>query len=155
MFPNIKIDLIKELLERYNDTNTVINILLDSINLEESNNENIDQNNQKNKIMSLKELCINSVDNLECLFEKYYESNEIAKLTKNHSKESFSFCETDSLASSETSSTSQSNMDSNKSTCYDDEPLLNLKLESSFLKTLIQLFGNDDDEKYIELNSMF
>ena len=70
MFPTIKENIIKELLEQYdNDINTVTNILLDSINLDDlevKNEITVNNKNENTTVKSLKELC-----NITLTFELY------------------------------------------------------------------------------------
>lgn len=182
MFPSVKSETIIELLEQYQDSNTVTNILLDSINLDEleTSNQNVNTKHTYN-VKSLKELCTDSLYRLEHSFEQYYDKNELNEnrftsqiesikeendsfdlasldLSTNNDytiKDVDNYEEIESIPSTETCSelsfSSQTNYsDSKDSSDYDDEPILNLKLDVKFLKTLVQLFGSDEDEKILD-----
>ncbi len=180
MFPLVKKELIKELLDKYEDSNTVTNILLDSINLDEqSEKPEIISNNQipetaflnipftkqaqVQNVKSLREMCNILLCKMDEKFAYYYEIvNDGKKLSE------FDLIDTNSVNSDELKLTPDSlsnagdkfenpmdnlkdfeSRNSSDSFYNDDEAIMSFNLESNILKSLIQLFGNEEDEKYV------
>jgi len=167
MFPTIKENIIKELLEQYdNDINTVTNILLDSINLDDlevKNEITVNNKNENTTVKSLKELCNITLDKFEILLEKYYETSKKNEFDvdefkeENQKKINQAQSNCFSLITSELELKNEhipkpyfENL--NQSMDNDDDPILDLKLDKNFLKSLIQLFGDDNDMNLLKSN---
>lgn len=163
MFSNIRKEIIRELYNQYQDSNTVTNILLDSIDLESSPDNDDKQLVFSNfpilqtsneikfdlKVKSLKQLCTERLKDIDYLFDKYYHDNDVSDLNNSNSNINFPIHSTESSVSIENNNGNQLEIKDDFG-IYSDEPLLNLNLQSSFLKVLIELFGKDEDVKYLE-----
>jgi hypothetical protein len=85
MFPDVDEEILVDLLITYqNDVDTVTNVLLDSVNLNEFSNNSKKPNDVikpvARAIDSLKNLCIQTLDKLEIELEKHYEKKESISL---------------------------------------------------------------------------
>lgn len=167
MFPTIKENIIKELLEQYdNDINTVTNILLDSINLDDlevKNEITVNNENENTTVKSLKELCNITLDKFEILLEKYYETSKKNEFDVDEFKEENQKKINQAQSNCLSLMTSELELkienipkpyfeNLNQSIDNDDDPILDLKLDKNFLKSLIQLFGDDNDMNLLKSN---
>jgi hypothetical protein len=199
MFPHVKEDILIEFLTKYeNDVDMVTNLLLDSLNLSEeeeevpANNDVIcnKRNESSNQVPStyynpplLKTLCEKAMEKLDSMLETHYKSSD-CKYEKSKNTDAYLGVNFDSICNSSSRSSSISSKSNSKfeditsngtsnSTCsskdyktnglYDNEnddedegpidnsydPILELKLDKRFLGYLINLFGEKEDEIYL------
>ena len=167
LFPHVKDDIIIDFLLKFeNDVDMVSNILLDSIDLdsnEEANKEittksNITIKNELRQVPSLKQLCENAMSQLEYLIESHYEKDDtyfqIPKSSnseidvKSQSENDFDICKSENNSGYES--------DGSQSVTEDDYfPIIELKLNKNIISSLIDLFGDKEDEKYLNDGKFF
>jgi hypothetical protein len=156
LFPHVKDDIIIDFLLKYeNDVDMVSNILLDSIDIDmDSNEEKINNAVEKEmrQVPSLKQLCENAMSQLEFLIESHYEKDDkyyhLPKTNKSENPIKFQSENDLDIYKSENNSGYES--DSSRSITEDDYfPIMELKLNKKIIRSLIDLFGDKEDEKYL------
>ena len=206
MFPNVNEEILLDFLLKYqNDVDTVTNILLDSVNLSETNEmapSSAAKKSEPKCIDSLKNLCTRVLDKLEIELEKHYEkekhnAQKVLNDSNTSSDQSY-FSVSNSLNDSKEArgdETTEKVVESlekkrqlanslikqqtkfdvnfnrksaktneNKSKSHDslvaqndfeedhkkeDDSLLTIKLPMSSLSALIQLFGTEEEENFV------
>lgn len=134
MFPNVDDEILVDFLIKYdNNVARVTDILLDSICFEEIKIESDKPKSKPKKVKSLKTLCNEIMERLEIQFENLYE---------NSSNDDVCF----SLKEEEEESIVEE-ISSNSN--VENEPIFSFNLDSDFLSSIIKIFGEKDDEKYL------
>jgi dihydroneopterin aldolase len=133
MFPNVDDEILVDFLIKYdNNVARVTDILLDSICFEEIKKES-DKPKPK-RVKSLKTLCNEIMEKLELQFENLYENSSNVDIC-------FSLKEEEEERSIVEDISSSSNVE--------NEPIFSFNLDRDFLSSLIKIFGEKDEEKYL------
>lgn len=185
MFPSVAPDIIFDFLLKYdNNVDMVTNILLDSVNLDDTPpvNDNVDlieippvsSSTQtpspsgssitiKRSIKSLQELCWDVMNSWESNLEKQFKTQRNMELGVNTVSTSSSSYAISSVMSDDKESSKSDcessvgsvinhTRDSGNGEDVEDEPVLELSVNKSFLSSLIELFGHKDDLKLLKGN---
>lgn len=160
MFPDIKEEIIIDFLLKYdNDVSIVTEILLDSFSFTEVASEVVVKKNETETrqdkvclVNSLQSLCIKAMEKLEARLEEFYDMTDSdAVVEKSVRFEVGDLDETKSKTTLEDNLTPKTSFETELS----EEPLFNLSLNREFLTTLIRIFGNEEEEKYLDGNFIF
>lgn len=155
MFPHVKEEIIVDFLLKYNnDVNIVTEILLDSVSFAEETKREEPKTREKkiSVIKSLQMLCIEAMEKLEARLEEIYDTNKIDKDIEKNVKFSIDDQAEQSLKKPPDESFENSVKPSSFDPELNEEPLFNLTVNREFLTTLIRIFGNEEEEKYLEGN---
>lgn len=131
MFPNVDDEILVDFLIKYdNNVARVTDILLDSICFEEIRKES--DKPKRRQVKSLKTLCNEVMERLEIQFENLYENSSNVDVC-------FSLKEEEESIVEEISSNSN----------VENEPIFSFNLDSELLRSIIKIFGEKDEEKYL------
>lgn len=162
MFPDIKEEIIIDFLLKYdNDVSIVTEILLDSFSFTEVASEVVVKKNETETrqdkvclVNSLQSLCIKAMEKLEARLEEFYDMTDSDAVVEKSVR--FEVGDLDETKS-KTTLDNKDNLTPKTSfeTELSEEPLFNLSLNREFLTTLIRIFGNEEEEKYLDGNFIF
>jgi len=155
MFPDIKEEIIVDFLLKYeNDINIVTEILLDSLSFGEIYKQKETENKSQKtyQVKSLQNLCVEAMEKLEVELEKLYEDKRMSDLNDNELSNDVEISLNEDESYDQTKNNESSIYKQSTETGLSEEPLFNLCLNKEFLGGLIRIFGNEDEEKYLDGN---